>query len=80
MNTESLKKLEALFQRKKTEKPEKGFHTRQQYSKLWRCGEQSANRRLRKYVDAGLMEIKYFKIRTGLIIRPVPHYRIKHED
>jgi len=77
MNAKKLQELESLFQKKTAEKPEKGFFTRSELAKAWKISEQHGNRKIKKYVDSGLIETKYFRVTSGLVTRPIPHYRIK---
>jgi Fic family protein len=77
MNIKKLKTLEDLFQKRKTEPVQKGFYTRSQFRKAWGVCEQQANRKIRKYLAAGLMETKTFVAKSGLVTRAIPHYRIK---
>jgi Fic family protein len=77
MNIKKLKTLEDLFQKRKTEPVQKGFYTRSQFRKAWGVCEQQANRKIRKYLASGLMETKTFIAKSGMVTRPIPHYRIK---
>jgi Fic family protein len=79
MNANTLRKLEDAFLNKGIEKPSKGFFTRADLAKAWQISEQQANRKLKKYVDSGLIEVKHFKVRSGMVTRPIPHYRIKND-
>lgn len=77
MNPIKLRTLEAIFQNRDVEKPPKGFFTRASLAQAWKISEQQANRKLKKYVASGLMEVKYYKVKSGQVTRPIPHYRIK---
>jgi Fic family protein len=77
MNPIKLRKLEDIFLNRGVEKPSKGFFTRADLAKAWQISEQQANRKLKKYVESELIEVKYFKVRSGMVTRPIPHYRIK---
>ena len=77
MNIKRLHTIEAFFQRRKIEKPAKGFFTRAEFCKLWDICEQHGNRKLKKYLDAGLIETRNYRVKTGSLIRVTPHYRIK---
>lgn len=77
MNAIKLRKLEDIFQNRGVVKPPKGFFTRADLANAWQISEQQANRKLKKYVESELIEVKYFKVRSGMVIRPIPHYRIK---
>lgn len=76
MNAKKLRELEGLFQKKKIEKPEKGFFTRAELAKAWKVCEQHGNRKLKKYIESGLVETKNFRVTSGMVTRPIPHYRI----
>lgn len=77
MNSLKLKKLEYIIQNKGVVKPPKGYFTRADLANAWQISEQQANRKLKKYVESDLVDVKYFKVRSGMVIRPIPHYRIK---
>ena len=77
MNAIKLRKLEDIFQNRGVVRPPKGYFTRADLAKAWQISEQQANRKLKKYVESKLIEVKYFKVRSGMVIRPIPHYRIK---
>jgi Fic family protein len=77
MNATKLKELEDIFLNRGVVKPPKGFYTRADLSKAWKVTEQTANRKLKRFVASGLMELKYFKVKSGQVVRPIPHYRIK---
>lgn len=77
MNAKKLQELENLFQKKKVEKPEKGFFTRAELCKAWNISEKQGNRKLKNFIDSGLVETKTFKVTSGMVTRPIPHYRIK---
>ena len=77
MNATKLKELEDIFLNKGVVKPPKGFFTRAKYSKAWGVTEQTANRKLKRFVASGLIELKYFKVRSGQVVIPIPHYKIK---
>jgi Fic family protein len=77
MNNTSLKKLENILRSKGVEKPDKGFFKRADLAKAWKISEQTANRKLKKYVASNLIEVKIYKVKSGQVTRPIPHYRIK---
>jgi hypothetical protein len=78
MNAKKLQKLESLFQKKMEQKPDKGFFTRAELARMWKISEQHGSRKLKKYVDSGLIEMKFFRVTSGMVTRPIPHYRIKN--
>ena len=77
MNPIKLRALEDIFLKKGVEKPPKGFFTRADLAKAWKVTEQTTNRKLKRFVASGLVELKYFKVKSGQVVRPIPHYRIK---
>ena len=77
MNAKNLKALEDIFQNRGIETPPKGFFTRANLAQAWKISEQQANRKLKKYVASGLMETKEYRVKSGQVTRPIPHYRIK---
>jgi Fic family protein len=77
MNSAKLRKLEDIIQNKGVVKPPKGYFTRADLAREWGISEQHGNRKLKKYLDSKLVEMKYFKVRSGQVVRPIPHYRIK---
>jgi predicted ArsR family transcriptional regulator len=77
MNKAKLEKLEKMFNKYATEEPEQGFHTARQLGKMWGINERTASTRIKRCTEAGLIEVKNFKVKSGMVIRPIPHYRIK---
>ena len=77
MNRIKLRKLEAIFQNRNIENPPKGFKTRSEWASEWNIGEQHCSRLLKKYIAKDLLEVKNFRAKSGLVVRPIPHYRIK---
>lgn len=80
MNKIKLRKLEAIFQNRNIDKPPKGFKTREAWTKEWKISSQYCGKLLHKYLAKNLMEIKMFKVKSGQVTRPIPHYRIKNEN
>lgn len=66
-----------MFQNRNIENPPKGFKTRTQWAKEWAVSEQHCSRLLQKYIAKGFIEAKNFKTKSGMVCRPIPHYRIK---
>lgn len=77
MNNSKLRKLEAIFQKKIVESPPDGFKTRSQWAKEWEVSEQHCSRLIQRYASKDMLETRYFKVRSGMVTRPIPHYRIK---
>lgn len=53
----------------------KGWYTARQIEKHTGYSQRGTNLLIIKMVTAGDVEIRKYKIRTGQVIRPVPHYR-----
>lgn len=53
------------------------WETAEQLSRKLGIGLRNMQRKLRLLLGKGLLESKTFRIKTGLMIRPVPHYRPK---
>lgn len=77
MNRIKLRKLEAIFQNRNIDKPHKGFKTRSQWAKEWNVSEQHCTRLIHKYLAKNLLEVRMYKVKSGMVTRPIPHYRIK---
>jgi len=58
-----------------TEKVPPGWHTSKAIEKLTGYSQRGTNLILRKMLSIGDAEVRKFKILTGQVIRPVPHYR-----
>lgn len=77
MNKTKLQKLENMLKEKSVETPEKGFYTARQLGKIWDIDERTASTRIKRCTEAGLIEVKNFKVKSGMVTRPIPHYRVK---
>ena len=77
MNNSKLKKLQMLVNKWQVETPDKDFYTARQLGKMWNINERTASTRIQRCIEAGLIEVKNFKIKSGMVTRPIPHYRIK---
>lgn len=77
MNKTKLEKLERMFNKYAVEKPERDFYTSRQLCKMWNIDERTASTRIKRCTEAGLIEMKKFKVKSGMVIRPIPHYRVK---
>lgn len=58
-----------------TEKVPPGWHTSKAIEKHTGYSQRGTNLILLKMLAAGDVEVRKFKILTGQVIRPVPHYR-----
>ena len=57
------------------EDPAPGFLTTLQWAAEWNTARPTASVILRAGMAAGVVEMEEFKIRTGSILRRVPHFR-----
>lgn len=80
MNIPNLKKIEQLVHTQTLQKPSKGFYTRREIQKHWNLCERQVGKKLKVMIELNLVEIKNFVIKTGMLIRPVPHYKFKSND
>lgn len=77
MKTKDLKALEKLFGKAVAEKPEDGFYTRRELQKMWNTSEPIISRKISAALKNGLLEMRMYRVRSGMVTRPIPHYRIK---
>ena len=77
MTNQELKELERMFGTMYVEKPAKGFFTRRELQKMWDCGESAIARRIGLSLKNNLLEMKMYRVKSGMVTRPIPHYRIK---
>lgn len=68
--------LIADLHKKQSEKVEKGFLPRTAWQKEWNLEISETNKRIRRLLDAGIMETKKFRIPVGQKTYPTPHYKI----
>ena len=80
MNTKDLKAMEKLFGTAIVEKPEKGFYTRREIQKIWNFSEPIISRKLSVALKSNLLEVRMYRVKSGMVTRPIPHYRIKDES
>ena len=76
MTPKDLKAMEKLFGKAVCEKPEKGFYTRREIQKLWNLSEPIISRRLAVALKNNLLETRMYRVKSGMVTRPIPHYRI----
>jgi hypothetical protein len=77
MNNKDLRAMEKLFGNAVTEKPEKGFYTRREIQKMWNLSEPVISRKLSVALKNDLVEMRMYRVKSGMVTRPIPHYRIK---
>lgn len=63
---------EALASNEDTVPP--GFKTRAQWQKEWGCSSSHAKKLLNAGIEAGLIELRKFKVKLGNGVTPTPHY------
>lgn len=76
MTPAKLKALNELLKLKKVSQPEKGYFPRSYWQKEFQVSEKTANNKIRDLMKFGLMNMKYYKVKTGQVVRPVPHYKL----
>jgi hypothetical protein len=80
MNNKDLRAMEKLFGKVVQEKPEKGFYTRREIQKLWNLSEPIITKKLSVALKNNLLEVRMYRVTSGMVTRPIPHYRIKNEQ
>ena len=76
MNNKDLKAMEQLFGKAVCEKPAKGFYTRREIQKLWNLSEPIISRKLSVALKQNLLEMRMYRVKSGMVTRPIPHYRV----
>ena len=76
MNINDLKALEKLFGKAIVEKPAKGFYTRREIQKVWKCSDVTISRKLSTALKLNLLEMRMYRVKSGMVTRPIPHYKI----
>ena len=77
MKNKDLKAMERLFGKTVCDKPAKGFYTRRQIEKMWNLSETIISKRLSTALKNNLLEVRMYRIKAGMVTRPIPHYKIK---
>jgi len=77
MNNQKLKAMERMFGKTVCDKPADGFYTRRQIEKMWNLSETVISRRLNTALKNNLLEVRMYRVKSGLVTRPIPHYKIK---
>jgi DNA-binding transcriptional regulator LsrR (DeoR family) len=80
MNNKDLRAMEKLFGNAVAEKPAKGFYTRREIQKLWNLSEPVVSRKIALALKNNLLEVRMYRVTSGMVTRPIPHYRIKNEQ
>jgi hypothetical protein len=76
MNNKDIKALEQLFGKAVAEKPAKGFYTRREIQKMWNSSEPIISRKISAALKNNLIEMRMYRVQSGMVTRPIPHYRI----
>ena len=76
MNNFKLKKLQTLVNKGQVETPDKEFYTARQLGRMWNINSRTASTRIQRCIEAGIIEVKNFRIKSGMVTRPIPHYKI----
>lgn len=69
-----LSRLQEALATKEDSVPE-GFKTRAQWQAEWGCSDAHAKNLLKAGTDAGLIEVRKFRVKAGNGVFPTPHYR-----
>lgn len=77
MTPKELKAMEKLFGKVSIEKPEKGFYTRREFQKILNCSEPVIAKKINDALKSNLLEVRMYRVKSGMVTRPIPHYRIK---
>jgi predicted HTH transcriptional regulator len=77
MKNKDLQALEKLFGKIVPDKPEKGFYTRRELQKMWNTSEPIISRKISAALKNNLLEVRMYRVKSGMVTRPIPHYRIK---
>lgn len=80
MNNKDLRAMEKLLGKAVAETPDKGFYTRRQLQKIWNLSEPIISRKLSIALKKNLLEMRMYRVTSGMVTRPIPHYRIKNEQ
>jgi hypothetical protein len=80
MNNKDLRAMEKLFGNAVAEKPAKGFYTRREIQKMWNLSEPVVSRKIALALKNNLLEVRMYRATSGMVTRPIPHYRIKNEQ
>jgi hypothetical protein len=78
MKNKDLKAMEKLFGKAVSEKPEEGFYTRMEIQKLWNLSEPVVSKKIAVALKNNLLETRMYRVTSGMVTRPIPHYRIKN--
>ena len=76
MNNKDLRAMEVLFGNVVAEKPPKGFYTRKEIQKLWNLSEPVVSRKLNAALKLNMLEMRMYRVKSGMVTRPIPHYKI----
>lgn len=77
MKNKDLKAMEKMFGNAVCEKPANGFYTRKEIQKMWNLSETIISRKLNTALKNNLLEMRMYRVKSGMVTRPIPHYKIK---
>lgn len=76
MTPKELKSMEKLFGKAVVDKPEKGFYTRKQLVAIWKLSDVIMCRKINLALKNNELERRMYRVVSGQVTRPIPHYRI----
>ena len=68
--------MQKLFGKVSIEIPEKGFYTRREIQKMLNCSEPVITKKINDALKNNLLEVRMYRVKSGMVTRPVPHYKI----
>lgn len=76
MNNKDLRAMEKLFGNVSLQTPEKGFYTRREIQKMMNCSEPVITKKINDALKGNLLEVRMYRVKSGMVTRPIPHYKI----
>lgn len=76
MKNKDLIAMQKLFGKVSMETPEKGFYTRREIQKMLNCSEPVITKKINDALKDNLLEVRMYRVKSGMVTRPFPHYRI----
>jgi hypothetical protein len=58
------------------EEPAEGFRTAEGWADVWEMSREHALRLLTRGISSGITEERYFRVKRGVIVRKVRHFKI----
>lgn len=72
----ALADLQAALQQDRAETPDEGFLSVRQWAEVWELSYNQAGKWLTQAERAGKAEKREFYVKTGTLMRKIPHYRV----